>query len=322
MKPILAALLTLALAGCGARAQPVPFYGPIQIDARPVALDEHDLARTSVGGFRYAGGLWLTTKDTDRLGGLSDLKVFPDGRLVSESDEGPLLRAKLRLDAQGRLVGLDDAALTQLADLDGKPLVHKDEADAEGVAVWPNGDLMVSFERDDRIWLYPADASPAHAVPKPPINMPYNQGMEGLTLAPSQGADAYWVGVEGGSIWLCRLSAACVQKTDELRPPLTYRLTALAETPAGDLIVLHHSFNPLTKASRVLVSITRFVPGKRVQVVDQLVLAAPLTLDNFEGIAALPGKDGAVRLYMIADDNFSPDQRTLLLAFDWTPKKP
>ena len=27
------------------------------------------------------------------------------------------------------------------------------------------------------------------------------------------------------------------------------------------------------------------------------------------------------RLYLLADDNFSPTQRTLMLAFDWTPPK-
>ena len=42
-------------------------------------------------------------------------------------------------------------------------------------------------------------------------------------------------------------------------------------------------------------------------------------MDNFEGLAALPGKAGVVRFYLISDDNFSSSQRTLLLAFDWKP---
>jgi hypothetical protein len=38
-----------------------------------------------------------------------------------------------------------------------------------------------------------------------------------------------------------------------------------------------------------------------------------------EGIAvvALPGRGW--RLFLLSDDNFSKDQRTLLLAFDWLP---
>ncbi|HXI02836.1 MAG TPA: hypothetical protein VNI57_06620 [Candidatus Saccharimonadales bacterium] len=50
-----------------------------------------------------------------------------------------------------------------------------------------------------------------------------------------------------------------------------------------------------------------------------LDLARPLTVGNFEGIAALPGKSGRLRFYLISDDNASSRQRTLLLAFDWPP---
>ena len=39
------------------------------------------------------------------------------------------------------------------------------------------------------------------------------------------------------------------------------------------------------------------------------------TTDNFEGIAA-ERRNGATRLYILSDDNFSPAQRTLMLAFD------
>ena len=53
--------------------------------------------------------------------------------------------------------------------------------------------------------------------------------------------------------------------------------------------------------------------------IDEIRLASPLTVDNFEGVAGLPRPDGSVRFYLISDDNFSPAERTLLLAFDWTP---
>ena len=52
---------------------------------------------------------------------------------------------------------------------------------------------------------------------------------------------------------------------------------------------------------------------------DLHTITRPATVDNFEGISALPRADGSVRFYLISDDNFSPAQRTLLLAFDWTP---
>jgi hypothetical protein len=37
-----------------------------------------------------------------------------------------------------------------------------------------------------------------------------------------------------------------------------------------------------------------------------------------EGLAAVESAGGKVRFYLLADDNFSPQERTLLLAFDWT----
>jgi hypothetical protein len=40
------------------------------------------------------------------------------------------------------------------------------------------------------------------------------------------------------------------------------------------------------------------------------------TVDNFEGIAAKEMPDGRIRLYLISDDNFSANQRTLLMVFD------
>jgi hypothetical protein len=38
-----------------------------------------------------------------------------------------------------------------------------------------------------------------------------------------------------------------------------------------------------------------------------------------EGIAAVERAGGKIRFYLLADDNFSAQQRTLLMAFDWTP---
>jgi hypothetical protein len=42
-------------------------------------------------------------------------------------------------------------------------------------------------------------------------------------------------------------------------------------------------------------------------------------VDNHEGLAALPRRDGSIRFYVLSDDNFNPAQRSLLVAYDWTP---
>ena len=49
--------------------------GPISIDAVPVPLNPQNPSEMAIGDFLYAGGLVLTSRQTDQLHGLSDLEV-------------------------------------------------------------------------------------------------------------------------------------------------------------------------------------------------------------------------------------------------------
>jgi hypothetical protein len=154
----LAALaLALLLCACG---QPTGAFSPIHIKAVPIPLDPDEPGHVQFGAFTYAGGLWLTSHDTRRLHGLSDLKIDPAGNLIAQGDEGDVLEGHLRLDARGRPAAIDDARIGRLTGPDGQPLKGKDESDSEGVAVLGDGDRLVSFERHDRILLYPAGGGP------------------------------------------------------------------------------------------------------------------------------------------------------------------
>lgn len=320
MRALAAVLAALCLAGCGAKAQSVGTNGAIRISASPVALDPNARRPPPLGDFHYEGGLQLVSPDTTRLGGLSDLRIDADGRLTAVGDDGDLFRAHLVLDGDRRVAALDNASLRPLTGLDGKALQGKTASDAEGLAIWPNGDVMVSFERDHRIWLYPAAGGPPRAIPMPPAGrMAENEGMEGLSLAARHGPDAYWVGLEAGSIWLCHLNDGCVEQKGQVRPALGYRLTALSETEAGDLVVLHHGYNPILKTSRMRAWITRPGSNGQTRVVAKLDIKPPLTVDNFEGVETALLPHGGLRLFVLSDDNFSTSQRTLLMTFDWLP---
>jgi hypothetical protein len=91
-------------------------------------------------------------------------------------------------------------------------------------------------------------------------------------------------------------------------------LVALRRFAGGRTAALMRSFTPAT-GSRSSLRIMRANAAEA-----QLDLARPLTVDNFEGVAAVARPDRVVRFYLLSDDNGSATQRTLLLAFDWRPR--
>lgn len=326
----LAALLALAgLVAC--RAPPPPALhpiGPVGLITRPAQLNPNDITQSAIGPFRYAGGFSVRSPDTSRLHGMSDLKLDADGLgLHAQGDEGDTLDARIVLSPQGRLVGLTAGRMGRLMGPDGHELTTKQHTDAEGLALMSDGSRLVSFERDNRILHYPAAGGAPNVAPFPPATLDENAGVEALTPFPAAGPDAYLAGAERGQIWLCHLASNCAPLAPIVPPPSGYGLTALALLPGGGpprLAVLDRAWDPV-QGSRVLVSIVRLVGpldgALRTEVLGRFAIAAPLTRDNFEGMAATARPNGDVRLYLIADDNFQRSQRTLLMAFDWTPPR-
>lgn len=325
MRRIGGLIIALALSACapatpGAGPRSALPYGPaIVVRTTPAPLDPTDAARTSLadGAVVYAGGLILTSNETTRLHGLSDLRVWPDGRLLAVSDEGDLFEGRLVLDPAGRLAGFRDGRLHAVQGEDGQPVAAhgKPASDAEGLAELADGARLISFEENDRILAYRPGGGPPGRAPIPPASFPFNQGMEALAEYPAAGPDAYLVGGEAsGQIWVCRLSAGCTADRPVAKPK-EFGLTALATLPDGRFAYLLRAYDPL-RGARARIGICCGTDG---MTIGEFELASPYNVDNFEGLAALPGPDGRIRIYLISDDNFSSRQRTLLLAFDWRP---
>jgi hypothetical protein len=326
--PAFAGMSGLILAGCAGPIAPLPTEpvavgAAIQVDAEAVPLDPTNPARDRIGAFVYAGGVVLTSRQTSRLHGLSDLKAWPDGRLLAIGDQSDLLEARVALDASGRLVGVTGATLISLKTPAGTDLYAggQREYDSEGVARLANGDMLVSFEQHDRILLFPKSGGVPRPAPQPDVAYTDNKGMEALTTAPEIAADAYRVGLEdSGRTFVCRVSAACVRDRD--LPVEGSELVAMDNLPGGGLAYLLRSFSPLRGNVIKLKVLDR--AGR---LVDGLEIARPLTVDNIEGLAAVARPDGRVRFYLVSDDNFGfydgkpTGQRTLLLAFDWAGPK-
>lgn len=304
---VAATLSLMSAAACAAVATstPGPVTGPdhaIQMEARhvPLGIGGASLAP----GVRYAGGLVLRGP---ALHGLSDLKVRND-RAWAVSDFGELVRFTLRLDGAGRLVGADSAIARPLTGPDGLVLTPKANADAEGLAILADGEVLISFERDHRIWSYGQNLSrPAAPVPAPSGPFPDNEGMEGL----SGDGDGWLALGETGGAWLCDRGGCAPLTEPALRPADDFRFTGADEDPAGGWFVVERRYTPPLD---MRVRVRRLSP-EGVLSEPLIQLRPPASTDNFEGIAAVATVNGT-RLYLLSDDNDNPLQKTLLLAFD------
>jgi hypothetical protein len=322
---VLGLALVLGLASCRhadpevGPSQPQRLTDVVEIQTSDVPLSPGRPGPLQLGRFRFIKGLHLTSPSTERFHGLSDMVIASDGAIDIVSDEGVLFSGKLRLDGQGELLGLTDMRLHSLTGLDGKLLEGKARSDAEGITRLTSGERLISFERQDRIWIYPAAGSaPPRPFPFPPLTPPDNEGVEALSVAPGSGADAVWVGLEAGQVFICQSDRPCSPKLDAPRPPAGFRLTAISESAQGQVGFLFHKFRPIGGTDVVLVLCQR-QPSGSLEIVDQLSMAPDLDLDNFEGLSLRSAPDGKLSILMISDDNFSNSQRTLLYQFLWTP---
>jgi hypothetical protein len=297
----------------------------IEVAVKPIPLNPTDLKQDKVGLLTFRGGLALTSSNK-RFGGLSALRLTEDGaRITFISDEGSWVTAHLVHDPSGQLVGVADAELGPLLDLEGKPLLEKFESDAESLALMPDGSMVVGFEHHHRLWRYAATngrlLGKATVVP-PPANLdqaPANGSLEALVAWDKGGLFAlteYWI--------IDNLIRGWTNGPDHWQAlgyhfEGGYRPSDMAVLPSGDVVVLERAYD---EVRRIVSGRLRRVARKDVKAGAAIVskpiadLAPPLSVDNFEGIDTVRAKNGETLVYIVSDDNFNAkDQRTLLLEF-------
>ncbi|HEX6980680.1 MAG TPA: esterase-like activity of phytase family protein [Alphaproteobacteria bacterium] len=303
-------------------AEPAPAE-PLQIAAQPVALNVHDAGQSRVGRLIYRGGINLTSDD-GRFGGWSDISITPDGaRLVAISDRGFWFDAEIAYDEAGWLSHLNHGRIGPLVNLGGWPMRHL-AGDAEGLAAVPDGSFFVSFERRHRVWHYPPAEPPfsilPRLVPPPPgtEDMPGNGGIEAMVRLPGGRlfalAEAFYDGsynvgwIGDGRDW---------QRLTYVAGP-DFRPAGATLLPDGDILVLERRFTRLGMPGARLVQLAaRDVrAGARLVGAELARIEPPLSLDNFEGVAARRGPGGKTFIYLMSDDNYFFLQRTLLLMFE------
>lgn len=305
--PATAAWLAIAalVVGCAAApAEPMPDAQSLKVSASPVELGPGRLR-----GLRLLRAVELDASHPE-VGGLSGL-LFDGERLLAVTDRGWLLSAQLH--------GGDGLRLDQVefAPLPGHGDSLKESSDAESLA-WVKDGIAVGFERDHRIKLF-ANGRHAGEIRHRSLVGEANEGPEALATLPDGALLAIRETPEpDGTFPVLRVAPDGGTKARMLALPGGDQVTGADIGPDRRLYLLRRDFSFLKGLS---MRIERYWLGEdgfpRPETREELAFFDSATgIDNMEGIAAWRTPDGAIRLLVVADDNYNRIQRSLLLQLE------
>ncbi|MEX0802933.1 MAG: esterase-like activity of phytase family protein [Candidatus Binatia bacterium] len=308
-------LLLVSITSCSVPAS----SGLVQL--LPIEFDSRDPLREEFDRLTLISAFELRSRHP-QFGGISGLAIGDDGKLYAVSDSGHWLSARMRHDAEGRLLDLVDWAIKPLLTPDGTPTARP-LRDAEALARAPDGSFIVAFEQVHRLWRYLAPPvtfdSPAApvAISSDVAQAPNNGGLECATVLANgsiltiaeefknpDGSFKGWL-IDNGRF-----------AEFSYTPAEDFRVSDCVALSNGDVIVLERRLSLfLSFSARLkLIKAESIRPGAMLAGEELLHLDPPLRVDNFEGIAVQEAPGGSL-IYIISDDNFLPVQRTLLLQF-------
>jgi hypothetical protein len=297
------------------------------IALRPLMLDPAHSGPRRVGDLIFLNA-WELGSDNEDFGGISALTALSDGRFVGVSDAGTLIGFGLTNNERA-----DRPFIAPLPDSQSPRATYKDY-DSEGITHDPgSGQFWVSYEANHAIRRFSRSFARSTGIVRP-MEMqgwPGNKGAESIIRLSDGRFVAIAESLEDDDTHQALLfSGDPVEPGTNItpfryRPPAGYRATDGVQLPDGRLLILHRSVGlPNGFAAKIAV-VDPSVIGDGELVTGKVIttLAAPLLIDNMEGIAVT--KDGTDSIiWLISDDNFSIFQRTLLMKFrlsERTPKK-
>ncbi|MBK1661942.1 esterase-like activity of phytase family protein, partial [Paracraurococcus ruber] len=257
------------------------------------------------------------------FGGLSGLHLAEDLQVTAISDLGHWMTARLELQ-DGRPSGLSGLRTGALGSGTGQPVSRGYEGDAESLARLPDGSWLVGFERWHRIRAYQRLDGAARYVEAPPglERAGSNSGLEALAVLP----DGRWLAIAEalavpGQPGLTRAWLGGPGRWMPLayRPGEDFSPADAAPLPDGGALVLERSFSLFAGFGGRLVRLSAWAlqaagEGTVLEGEEVLRIAAPLPVDNFEGVSAAR-IGGRTLVAMVSDDNQNLLQKTLLLLF-------
>ncbi len=336
-----AALSVLAAVAASSDEAAPPDPAPPPAIATPYPLSRDHEPGDTYDGLRLLGTLKLSavTFRGHLLGGLSALAWDEDDAvLYALSDRGVLFHLGVDFDDDGRLADARLLDAVPLLDARGSALKGA-RADSEGMValradngVPGDAELAVSFERHPRVMRYSTRGKLLGAVALPSglrdrdSYRSSNRGLESLAWHPVHGfvtgVEQPFKDVTDGEVQIHALGDGTAGARRRwwrypLAPEPNAGLVDIATLPDGTLLTLERGYGfffvPFITTLRRVPSL----PGEDGALLEPVTVARLNTgqgwaLDNFEGVALLPGG----RLLMVSDDNTRAVQATLLAAFE------
>ena len=253
------------------------------------------------------------------FGGISGLMLDgPD--LLMLSDRGMLFSARCVRADDGRLAGLSEWRHRLVGNTGRSP-------DTEAITRGPDGTFYLGVEGWRRLGRLEGEALlPGPLLPEPLASAPRNEGIEALTTLP----DGSLLAIGEGSRAADDLFEATILKLDGSHRRVRVRVEdGYVPTDAAVvgpwLLLLERRLAFLGGLSGRLIAIHlegRPMPIDAILDGTQIAeLKGSAWSENWEGLTGRPADHG-LDLYLVADDNFSHLQRTLLIELHWNPQAP
>ena len=298
------------------------FADDLKIKVEPIPTFKIGSSETRFGALEFIGGLVLQSKH-EEFGGISGIRFVRDENFIAVTDKARVITGTLkRKDSKPHAI--KGEKITRIKASNGATITGANDKDAEAIEVIGN-QFFVGYERNDRILRLNLRgrklvADGAYLIDFTPYGFPNNKGPEALAYDQNSKklfAFAEYALNEEGNQRGFIISAGKVEREISVKHRDGFSLTDAHFLPNGDLLILERYYNPFAGAYMRIRRILKETLFSEKPLDGEILIDVDgdYAIDNMEGLAVSFMQDGSTRLTLVSDDNFSRNQRTILLEF-------
>lgn len=292
----------------------------------PLAIAKLEPKGTFVSEHVRLDAAWKLTSTNTHFGGYSALVALDSSTLLAGSDKARLL--ELSIPQRGR--GAMEMRFLKQPRADRAEL-PRELVDLEAITRDPETDVLwASYENTQSIERHSPGEAIAERDPPEMQDWEENGGPEVLQRLPD---GRFLVLAERPESWFASGTPGLLFARDPIedQEPIAFRFPDLeglspvdaAMLPDGRVVILLRDIElqwPIRFRSALAIADPAKIAAGQTWDAEIVARFSGPGLDaNFEGLASVARDDGSAELYIIADDNFSNLQETLLLRLIWKP---